>query len=95
MNLLMYAALFAEENTEDMKNVTPDVLLFLGKFVVVFGLIALIAVLTPKIAAWVDKTREKTKEINPVDPRLMQVRSPYDLPPVPPQSEDENESDAD
>lgn len=80
MNLLL---LLLDARTEGMTDVTPDVLKFLGKFVVIFGLIALMAVLTPKIAAKVDEIRAKTKEAHPDDVNCQKVRGIYDMPSTP------------
>lgn len=80
MNALLF---LLDAQTEGMTDVTPDVLTFLGKFIVIFGLIALIAVLTPKIAAKVDAIRAKTREAHPDDPNCQKVRGIYDMPSTP------------
>ena len=69
---------FAEEESV---NITPILLRFMGKFFVIFAVVAVIAVLTPWMAKKVDALRakhEKPKE--PEDPRMKQVRGPYDMP---------------
>ena len=56
--------------------------------------VAVIAILTPRIAKWVDSFRaahEKPKE--PEDPRMKMVRGPYDMPePEDEKKEQETES---
>lgn len=70
----------AEETApEGMTNVTPQLVNFLVRFLIVFGLIAVVGVLTPRIAAWIDAIREKhSKPKPPQDPREKQVRGIYD-----------------
>jgi len=85
---MMLAAFFEE----DMVNVTPMFTRFIGKFFVIFAVVAVIAILTPRIAKWVDSFRaahEKPKE--PEDPRMKLVRGPYDMPePKQPNDDEEN-----
>ena len=77
--LQMIAA--AAENTEDMVNVTPVLMKFIGKFFVIFAVVAVIAILTPRMAKQVDAFREKhSKPAPPEDPRCKAVRGPYDMP---------------
>ncbi len=64
-----------------MTDVAPTLLPFLWRFLIVFGLIAVIAVLTPKMAAKVDAIRAKNKEKHPDDENLQKVRGIYDMPP--------------
>ena len=53
--------------------------LFLGKMLLVLLLIYLIAVLTPKVAAKIDKASEKSKKKKPAeDERIYQVRSVFE-----------------
>ncbi|MBP0967373.1 MAG: hypothetical protein J5722_07050 [Oscillospiraceae bacterium] len=74
--LLMFA-----ENNEDMVNVTPVLVKFIGKFFVIFAVVAVIAVLTPRLAKGIDGFRAKhEKPAPPEDPRCRQVRGPYDMP---------------
>lgn len=71
--------LFAME--EEMVNVTPVLMKFIGKFFVIFAVVAVIAILMPRIAKRIDAYRaahEKPKA--PEDPRMKQVRGPYDMP---------------
>lgn len=76
-SLPMFFLMLAEE---DMVNVTPNILKFLLKFLVVFGLIALMGFLTPNIAKKVDEIRAQTKQKHPDDPNCEQVRGIYDMP---------------
>ena len=78
MNMLSTVCIaFAEE---EMKNITPTLLRFLGKFAVIFAVIAVLAVLTPKMASKVDAFREKHQKSTEKDPRYTQVRGIYDMP---------------
>lgn len=77
--LQMIAA--AAETSEDMVNVTPILMKFIGKFFVIFAVVAIIAILTPRMAKRVDAFREKhSKPAAPEDPRCKAVRGPYDMP---------------
>ena len=77
--------LAALEETGDMVNVTPVLTRFLWKFLVIFAVVGLIAVLTPRMAKWIDEFRAKhEKPAPPEDPRCAQVRGPYDMPPQKP-----------
>ena len=77
MKLLMILT----ENNEDMVNVTPVLVKFIGKFFVIFAVVAVIAVLTPRIAKGIDAFREKhEKPAPPEDPRCKALRGPYDMP---------------
>lgn len=78
----------------DMVNVTPVVGRFIGKFFVIFAVVAVIAILTPRIARRIDEFRaahEKPQE--PEDPRMKMVRGPYDMPEPPAPTESDSESD--
>lgn len=88
--MICFLTTFAD-HAEGMTDITP-MLIFIGKFFVAFGLIALMAVLTPKIAAKVDKIRENHKQKHPDDPNCSRVRGIYDLPPMP---KTQPEADAD
>lgn len=71
----------AAETSEDMVNVTPVLMKFIGKFFVIFAVVAIIAILTPRMAKHVDAFREKhSKPAAPEDPRCKAVRGPYDMP---------------
>ncbi|MBP0971700.1 MAG: hypothetical protein J5753_06640 [Oscillospiraceae bacterium] len=77
MSLMMLLS----ENNADMVNVTPVLMKFIGKFFVIFTVVAVIAVLTPWLAKRIDGFREKhEKPAPPEDPRCKQVRGPYDMP---------------
>lgn len=77
MSLLILLA----ESNDDMVNVTPVLMKFIGKFFVIFAVVAVIAVLTPRIAKGIDRLRAKyEKPAPPEDPRCKQVRGPYDMP---------------
>lgn len=77
MSLLLMLA----ESNDDMVNVTPVLMKFIGKFFVIFAVVAVIAVLTPRIAKGIDRLRAKyEKPAPPEDPRCKQVRGPYDMP---------------
>ena len=87
--------LLAETN-EDMVNVTPVLMQFIGKFFVIFAVVALIAVLTPRLAKGIDGFRARhEKPAPPEDPRCKQVRGPYDMPEPPESEPDESSSPAD
>ncbi|MBR3419095.1 MAG: hypothetical protein IKG82_10440 [Oscillospiraceae bacterium] len=77
MSLLILLA----ESNDDMVNVTPVLMKFIGKFFVIFAVVAVIAVLTPRMAKGIDSFRAKhEKPAPPEDPRCKQVRGPYDMP---------------
>ncbi|HAM68461.1 MAG TPA: hypothetical protein DCP68_02445 [Ruminococcus sp.] len=76
MQLVMLA-----EEAEERVNITPVLLRFLGKFFLIFAAVAVIAILTPRLAKWVDDLRARgMKDAPPEDPRCKQVRGPYDMP---------------
>lgn len=80
MSALMQLVMLAEE-TEERVNITPVLLRFLGKFFLIFAAVAVIAIVTPRLAKWVDDLRERGKKDEPPeDPRCKQVRGPYDMP---------------
>lgn len=80
MSALMQLVMLAEE-TEERVNITPVLLRFLGKFFLIFAAVAVIAILTPRLAKWVDDLRARgMKDAPPEDPRCKQVRGPYDMP---------------
>ena len=77
---VMQLVMLAEE-TEERVNITPVLLRFLGKFFLIFAAVAVIAILTPRLAKWVDDLRARgMKDAPPEDPRCKQVRGPYDMP---------------
>lgn len=77
---MMQLVMLAEE-TEERVNITPVLLRFLGKFFLIFAAVAVIAILTPRLAKWVDDLRARgMKDAPPEDPRCKQVRGPYDMP---------------
>ena len=89
------AALLAETN-EEMVNVTPVLMKFIGKFFVIFAVIAVIAILTPKLAKKIDEWRAKhEKPAPPEDPRCKAVRGPYDMPEPKADPDEETETGAD
>ena len=91
MNLLMLMT----ENNSDMVNVTPVLMQFIGKFFVIFAVVAIIAVLTPRIAKGIDAFRAKhEKPAPPEDPRCKAVRGPYDMP-EPKETDESEETGAD
>lgn len=76
MPLLCLAA-----ETDEKVNITPLLLRFMGKFFLIFAVVAVIAVLTPWLAKKVDAFREAhSKPAVPEDPRCKAVRGPYDMP---------------
>ncbi|MCQ2407945.1 MAG: hypothetical protein MJ065_05400 [Oscillospiraceae bacterium] len=80
MCVLMQLVMLAEE-TEERVNITPVLLRFLGKFFLIFATVAVIAILTPRMAKWIDDLRARRKKDElPEDPRCKQVRGPYDMP---------------
>lgn len=84
----MYFGLLAEESV----NITPVLLKFAGKFFLIFAVVAIIAVLTPRMAAYIDNWRAKhEKPAAPEDPRCKQVRGPYDMPPEPDSGREEQQ----
>ncbi len=77
---VMQLVMLAEE-AEERVNITPVLLRFLGKFFLIFAAVAVIAILTPRLAKWVDDLRARgMKDAPPEDPRCKQVRGPYDMP---------------
>ena len=73
--------LAAAEETEERTNITPVLLRFGLKFLAIFAIVAVVTVLTPRMAKWVDAFREKhQKPAQPEDPRCKAVRGPYDMP---------------
>ena len=77
---VMQLVMLAEE-TEERVNITPVLLRFLGKFFLIFAAVAVIALVTPRLAKWVDDLRARgMKDAPPEDPRCKQVRGPYDMP---------------
>lgn len=89
MNALGFLLLTAEE---EMVNVTPVLMKFIGKFFVIFAVVAVITLLTPKMAGWVDDFRAKhEKPAPPEDPRCKAVRGPYDMPEPPEEKESGND----
>lgn len=86
MCAVMQLMLLAED-AEERVNITPVLMRFLGKFFLIFAAVAVIAILTPRLAEWVDRLRERgRKDAPPEDPRCRQVRGPYDMP-EPPEEE--------
>jgi hypothetical protein len=72
-------ALLAEDG--DMVNITPTLLRFGLKFLLIFAVVAVVAVLTPRMARAIDSLRAKhEKPAAPEDPRCKAVRGPYDMP---------------
>ena len=89
------AALLAETN-EEMVNVTPVLMKFIGKFFVIFAVVAVIAILTPKLAKKIDEWRAKHEKPAPTeDPRCKAVRGPYDMPEPKADPDEETETGAD
>ena len=83
-----------EDAPADMVNITPVLLRFMGKFFLIFAAVAVIAVLTPRLAKKVDAFRENhKKEAPPEDPRCKAVRGPYDMPEPAEQPQDNSETD--
>lgn len=81
-------AAFADE----MVNITPTMLRFLGKFFAVFGIVAVIGLLTPAIARKVDALRAaKGGKKTPEDPRMKAVRGIYDAQDAPEDGTDSGE----
>ena len=65
----------------DTVNITPTLLRFGLKFFVIFAVVAVVAVLTPRMAKAIDSFRAKhEKPAAPEDPRCKAVRGPYDMP---------------
>lgn len=80
-----FIALLAEEG--DTVNITPTLLRFGLKFLVIFAVVAVVAVLTPRMAKAIDSWRAKhEKPAAPEDPRMKAVRGPYDMPEPPEQT---------
>ncbi len=68
------------ETEEEMVNITPTLIRFCVKFLLIFGVIALVTVLTPWLAKKVDAILAKLpkKETSPEDPRCKAVKGIYD-----------------
>lgn len=80
--LMLFLLLTAAETEEEYTNITPTLLRFIAKFFIVFGVIAVVGVLTPWMAKKVDAMRAKhAKQQYQGDPRCAAVKSPYDLTP--------------
>ena len=55
----------------------------------IFAAVAVIAIVTPRLAKWVDDLRARgMKDAPPEDPRCKQVRGPYDMPEPPEKPDD-------
>lgn len=81
--MMIRLSLMLMEASEEMTNITPALLRFLGRFALVFVLIGVLAVLTPKIAAKIDEMRAHARASRAAeDPRCADVRGIYDLPPM-------------
>ncbi len=73
--------MLAAEETEERTNITPILLRFGGKFLAIFAIVAVVTILTPRMAKRVDQFREKhSKPDAPEDPRCKAVKGPYDMP---------------
>lgn len=93
---------------DEKVNITPVLIRFMGKFFLIFAVVAVIAILTPWLAKKVDAFREAhSKPAVPEDPRCKSVRGPYDMPeprqaateaaaaePTKPAAEESTEADA-
>jgi len=80
MPVIMQMMLAAEEQ-EERTNITPVLLKFGGKFLAIFAIVAVVTILTPRMAKWVDNLRERHRKPElPEDPRCKAVRGPYDMP---------------
>lgn len=81
---------------EESVNITPMLMTFFWKFLVIFAVVAGVAILTPRMAKWLDEFRaahEKPQE--PEDPRMKMVRGPYDMPePDAPETENDTEAES-
>lgn len=89
--LPMLLAFFEEERV----NITPVLLRFTGKFFLLFGAVAVVAILTPWLAKKVDAFREKHGGTPaPHDPRCDIVRGPYDMPAPVKKPEEETPADS-
>lgn len=89
---MLFSMLFAEEETV---NITPILLRFGAKFLLIFAVVAVIAVLTPRMAKAVDAFRAKhEKPAPPEDPRCKAVRGPYDMPEPPEKSPEDGEAES-
>ena len=90
MSVLTMLADTAAE-TEERTNITPYLLQFGAKFLAIFAIVAVVTVLTPRIAKWVDRMRERhQKDMPPEDPRCKAVKGPYDMPePLPKKQEEQ------
>lgn len=90
MNRSSLLMLMAEE-AEDYVNLTPVLMRFIGKFFVIFAIVAVIAILTPRMAKFIDDFRAAhEKPASEEDPRCKAVRGPYDMP----ESESKKDSEA-
>ena len=77
MNLLLMMA----EDAEEYVNMTSVLMRFIGKFFVIFAVVAVIAVLTPRMAKRIDDFRAAhEKPAQTEDPRCKAIRGPYDMP---------------
>ena len=77
---------------EETVNITPVLLRFGLKFLLIFAAVAVIALLTPRMAKALDAWRAKhEKPAAPEDPRCKAVRGPYDMPEPPEQNADPGE----
>ena len=64
---------------EDMVNVTPTLLRFIGKFFAVFAIVAVVGIVTPWLAKKIDALRQKNgKTAVPEDGRMKAVKGIYD-----------------
>ena len=71
----------AAEDTEERTNITPVLIRFGLKFLAIFAIVAVVTILTPRMAKWVDAQREKHRKPEvPEDPRCKAVKGPYDMP---------------
>ena len=94
MNRLMPLLMLAAE-TEEKINITPVLLRFIGKFFLIFAAVAVIAVLTPRLAKKIDDFRAAhAKPEAPEDPRCKAVRGPYDMPEPKDTEETQQKSDS-
>ncbi|HAG12843.1 MAG TPA: hypothetical protein DCG49_03145 [Ruminococcus sp.] len=80
----MFGICLLTAEPEEMVNITPVLLRFIGKFFIIFAVVAVVTILTPWMAKKVDAFREKhEKPAVPEDPRCKAVRGPYDMPEPP------------
>lgn len=81
MNRMALLLTAAEEAAEEYVNMTPVLVRFIGKFFVIFAVVAVIAILTPRMAKYIDDFRAAHEKPAPEeDPRCKAVRGPYDMP---------------